>query len=476
MKNLSEKSDFDRLWENAFSEAEMAPSDHVWDRIDASLSKEETGKYRKRVFIYKLLTAASIAFAFGIGGLSLNYYFQNDNLAPLTLNNTTPSVLPPEEQADITANSESPRPNSNEIKKDDVFENPIQTSKNSGQSGDMVSTSLATLVQESQAGDNAQTTIKTGIIAARQINSVRALNPLGIESSDSDMDILAMAPEHIYMIPIMPRGSSKKNRETDDMNFIAGLDFSTGLFDPNFGQTSSAVFSNSNGFTAMANAGKFNDQLASFNTVNKDFLAVRESGKKTSPEVSFSYGANVGFKVSRRILLQTGIAYRKSNSTTSSNAYIEEVSSGKRIPVIASYNYNLMGLSVVNSMNETSLTNQFEFASVPLRAGYLILDRKLNLTVLAGVSSEFFLGNKITGGGNFLESISETKGESSPYKDVYFNGSIGTMLGYSIFGNYNITIEPGYRFAINSFTKDNFYLNSYPSSFMLAFGVTYNFK
>jgi hypothetical protein len=226
----------------------------------------------------------------------------------------------------------------------------------------------------------------------------------------------------------------------------------------------------------MASAKNFNDQLSSFNTVNRNFQAVRESGKSTSPEVSFSYGANVGFKLSRRILLQSGISYRKSNSTTTSSAYVEEVSTGKRLPIVASYNYTLEGLSVVNSMDETSLTNQFEFASVPLRAGYMILDRKLNLTLLGGISTEFFLGNKIKGGGDFLESISGSQGESSPYKDIYFNGSVGTMLGYTIFDNYNLTIEPGYRFAINSFTKDDFYLNSYPSSFMLAFGITYNFK
>jgi hypothetical protein len=50
------------------------------------------------------------------------------------------------------------------------------------------------------------------------------------------------------------------------------------------------------------------------------------------------------------------------------------------------------------------------------------------------------------------------------------------MLGYSFAKNYSITLEPSYRMAINSFTKDSFYLDSYPSSFMLSFGVAYNFR
>ncbi|MDZ7606690.1 MAG: hypothetical protein U5K79_14125 [Cyclobacteriaceae bacterium] len=107
MKNLSEKSDFEHLWENAFSEAEMAPSDHIWDKIDASLSKEEAGKYRKRVFMYKLLAAASIAFALGIGALSLNYYSRNETPAGLASKNTSPTELPHDKNANISSDNGS---------------------------------------------------------------------------------------------------------------------------------------------------------------------------------------------------------------------------------------------------------------------------------------------------------------------------------------------------------------------------------
>ncbi len=477
MKNLSEKSDFEHLWENAFSEAEMAPSDRVWDRIDASLSKEEAGKYRKRVFMYKLLAAASVAFALGIGVFSLNDYFRNQTPTGLTSDNSTATDLPHDNSTNLSSENETQANlpiESNESLTNNSERN-VSHRNSAQQKHDLAEKNFAVVGNTQSEVRGIQAMTQDESQNNRQTNTVRGLNPLGIETETS-LNLVAMAPEHIYMIPIMPRGASKNMRDSQDLNFIAGLDFSTGLFDPNFGSTASPAFSSSTGYAALTGAERFNDQFASFNTVNKDFQAVRESGKETSPEISLSYGANFGFKISRRIILQTGIAYRKSNSTTTSNAYIEDVSSGKRIPVVASYNYSLEGLSVVNGMNETSLTNQFEFASVPLRGGYMILDKRFNLTVLAGVTSEFFLGNTITGSGDFLESISNPKGDNSPYKDVYFNGSVGTMFGYTIFGNYNITIEPGYRFALNSFTKDDFYLNSYPSAFNLAFGVTYNFR
>ena len=127
-------------------------------------------------------------------------------------------------------------------------------------------------------------------------------------------------------------------------------------------------------------------------------------------------------------------------------------------------------------MDKTSLNNQYEFASIPVRAGYVILNKKINLTLLAGISSEIFINNSISDDSNFLQSLSSDDASDSPYNNMYFNGTLGTMLGYSFARNYMVTVEPSYRMAINSFTKDSFYLSSYPSSFMLSFGVAYNFR
>ncbi len=476
MKSLNKRSDFEHFWEKTFSEAEMEPSENVWDRIDANLSREEAGKFKKRVFMYKLLTAASIAFALGIGAFSLNYYLRNENTGDIA---STPAQA---ETGTVTSN----QPQEQQViapstKQQLVIDDNAKVASNSQTTAGINNTIISSspfidteAIINNIVSDQGLSSVPN--LMDSRSTAVAELFPRGLQPAVKDAELLAMVPEHIYMIPIMPRGSSKRVSKEDDLNFIAGLDFSTGLFDPGFGQSDGSALNLGGNYAAMAKTENFNDQLASFNTVNKDFQSVRNSGKETSPAVSYSYGANMGFKVARRILLQSGLSYRKSNSTTTATAYIEEVGSGQRMPVVASYNYKLEGLSAVNSMAETSLTNQYEFASIPIRAGYIILEKKINLTLLAGVSSEIFHGNTISGGGNLLSEITEKQGESSPYKDVYFNGSLGTMIGYAFSDKYHVSIEPGYRFAMNSFTKDDFYLNSFPSSFMVSFGVAYNFK
>ena len=130
---------------------------------------------------------------------------------------------------------------------------------------------------------------------------------------------------------------------------------------------------------------------------------MRSAGQETKPELAYSYGANIGFKVTDRFLLQTGFAYRNANTTTTTTGYIENPDDNSRIPIVASYQYQLEGLSSVKRIEEVGLNNRYEFASVPIRAGYILLDKKINITLLAGISSEIFINNSIGDNSDFLQ-------------------------------------------------------------------------
>ena len=478
MKNLDKKTEFDKQWEEAFSDAEMAPPEVVWDRIDAAMSKEEAGYFKRKAFIFKMLAAASIAFALGVGIFSINHYLNQDNnaeTAVLDLN----SIENPNDESntetltsdlgsnDLLSNNvpgQLENAEANTSTKSTIEENYIKNDNVVGENGNIP------LIHEK---DNMLLSeVEPGI--ENKFSTLTSISALGLIQKSPEEELLVL--DHIYLIPIMPKGASKVKRGNDSNILLAGLDFSTGIFDPNF-QLGESVFASS-GFSALSDArvDSYKDQLTSFNTSNKDFAMVRSSGRENEPQIAFSYGAYVGFKVTRRILLQTGFAYRKANATTTTTGYIEEVGTNTKIPIVASHQYQLNGLSSVNRIPQTDLRNQYEFASIPIRAGYVFLDKKINLTLMAGISPEFFLNNKIIDQSDFLETLSSSAGEGSPYKNVYFNGSLGTMLGYTFAKNYLLMVEPSYRFAINSFTKDDFYLQSYPSSFMVSFGIAYNFK
>lgn len=507
MKDLNKKSEFDGQWEEVFKDSEMLPSDRVWDKIDATLSREEVGFFQRKAHLYKMLAAASIAAVLAIGIFSANYYLSNESMTgqtrlddrslkdtELTISSNAPNVekLDTEvreneidratqfsansnsvEAPEQIVDSQSAQFNANSKTKDQQLAVAVENANASHGNKVVFGTlTLDGLEEDKSLHENALIPHSSKVSSTERIapdlNNMEQLQGiLAVAFEDIPMEI-----EHIYKIPFMPKGASKVKNEKESGFFLAGLDISTGVFDPNFQQRGGVATSS----LSLARVESSNDQLASFNTANKDFLSVRSAENSAKPEIAYSYGANIGFKLTDRVIVQTGFGYRKANSTTITNGFIEDINSGVRIPIVASYQYQLEGLSRVNKIQETDLENQYEFASIPVRAGYIVMDKKVNLTLMAGVSSEFFLSNQIVDRSDFFKTLDNSAGDTSPYKSVYFNGSLGTMLGYTIAKNYVLTLEPSYKFAINSFTKDDFYLNSLPSSFMVSFGVVYNFR
>jgi hypothetical protein len=476
MKNTNKMSDTDKQWREVFGEAEMTPSKGVWDKIDSALSKQEAGYFKKRAFIFKLLAAASIIFALGVSLFSINYMLDHDVTQPIAVEDQSSNLESADtEQLAVVIDSEADERSISAEKSESIIQDQnIESTAQNDAKATILQNVIPLINEDNITTENEDIFDKDQLENDRHNFPFEALAAKGVGTGFTDADIYEI--DHIYMIPIMPTGASRMKIRSENTGFLAGLDFSTGVFDPNF-QQGGGVFASASGATfADARVESVNDQLTSFNATNKDFLLVRSAGQETKPEIQYSYGANLGFRVSKRIILQSGIAYRKASTTTTTTGYFEDPVSNTQIPIVASYQYRLDGLSAVKRTAETDLNNQYEFASIPLRAGYVFLDRKINLTLMAGISSELFLNNRIGSNNSDFETLTTTSGDGSPYKRIYFNGSLGTMLGYTFARNYLISVEPSYRFAMNSFTREDFYLNSFPSSFMVSFGVAYNFR
>ena len=68
---MQNRSAFEEEWSNSFEDAEKAPSEAVWDKVELALVNSANGSFKKRLLFFKLLTAASVAFALSIGGIAV---------------------------------------------------------------------------------------------------------------------------------------------------------------------------------------------------------------------------------------------------------------------------------------------------------------------------------------------------------------------------------------------------------------------
>ena len=140
---------------------------------------------------------------------------------------------------------------------------------------------------------------------------------------------------------------------------------------------------------------------AANNTVAFTNSSVPDKQAKASG-VSYSVGVNVGTKLSKRWTIQGGVNY-----LTQSSDYIAT-------NVVADNNFQTLKAESINELDQLpqladayassklaptvpySVNNNVKFFSVPVQAGYLLVNQKFGLQLNAGVSTDLFLENTIS--------------------------------------------------------------------------------
>lgn len=272
-------------------------------------------------------------------------------------------------------------------------------------------------------------------------------------------------PPYIYSIPGVSIMRASKEQEEGISVLWAGLNIGSGLFDPNFQEGSNFQ-------------PKTSPALFSSNAVARESSPQEASYKEsTDPGISYSLGVNFGVRLTDKWVIQSGIAYAQKRASTNSTTSLQNIKNVSKTP---EYLGDLTTASYSNALTNVSqdyqLMNSFEFISVPLKAGYLILDRKIGIMILGGLSADVFLSNTLSESNDKLEDIKVDAGSDSPFRDVVFNGVIGAEFSYEISRNYHLTLEPNYGIALNSLTKSASSFTSNPQTFGIAAGLKFYLK
>lgn len=247
-----------------------------------------------------------------------------------------------------------------------------------------------------------------------------------------------------------------------------------------------------------AGAGTFNSNLSGSNVLANSLnpsgiaAAIGTEGfvnptTNISPSMdeglSTSIGIDFGMQLGRKWTLESGLAYTRMNNSGSASINVLDVFTidsrelGGENP--ASINQDPSSVSpsgaretVVeveeNYDHEVELNNNVQLASIPLKAGYYVVDKKFSLRVNAGVAANYLIN------GNVSDPSKQVLNSDNLnlYNDWSFDGVGGLELGYSIFNNFDFTIEPNYRYAITPISNSS----SNPTRFVLQTGLRYKLK
>ena len=496
-----ERRTFEEAFKDAFNGAETTPSEEVWTNIELELEKEAGEKMRRKLVFFKMLAAASIAFALSVAGIG--YYVYDSSMQHLTGNvladspveNNKPSVQP-DTHTIPQANTQSAVPGDNSLlhgedekanesasrSKDPALDrhNGAATTKqfsndNASNSGVNTNRDLTDPGAEALPSVNAPASIvhadTEGIAersssSERETKTERALPVLytfsptwpSFEIKGED-PVVAMLRKLVEKENAYASADNKEKSSLEREKMWTTVGFAAG------------------GFSSI---NRSIPQPTSTTALSANYSNAADKQSKASG-VAYTLGVSFGTKVAKRWVLQGGVNYLTQSSDYIANNVVadadyqslkaESINSIQSLPLLADAAASNIKPTVAYSVN-----NSLKFFSVPVQAGYLIVNRKFGLQLNAGVSTDLFLQNTISPEGGSLDKTTQGRGEDSPYRGVNFSGLMGTEISYRLGNRYRIALNPGVRYPFSSVYKSSVGIQSTPLTFDVGLRFRYIFK
>lgn len=175
-----------------------------------------------------------------------------------------------------------------------------------------------------------------------------------------------------------------------------------------------------------------------------------QSASRSSVGSAYSVGLSFGKKIADRWIVHTGVNYMNQAISYTSN-YTSYTASNDRTAFVADYADKTSAPLAISQPYKVNSNN--EFVSVPVQAGYLIVDRKFGLQWNAGVATDVFLRNTLKDESGRSDKYSQGSGEGSPYRSFNFAALTSTEFSYKLGGQYRVSLVPGVRYSFQSVLK-----------------------
>ncbi|MDF1549796.1 MAG: outer membrane beta-barrel protein [Bacteroidales bacterium] len=249
-----------------------------------------------------------------------------------------------------------------------------------------------------------------------------------------------------------------------------------------FGTKFSPVYSVADNSGQSANI----EQSSSLKSVRIDDRPDTKSEEKAL--MAFSGGINVNYQFAKRWSLESGLFYSQRKQVaenligSSMNGYNNELQvytpQGVKFlqPEFSDLETSTPDI-IGSSRDETyyalgmNYISNFEYIELPIIVRYKIVDKKLGLDLLSGVTTNFLIGNR----SSIVQDETDLwTGQTEDINPMLYNATLGVGLNYNFYRNFSFNLEPTFKYAIIS--SESSIISRYPYSFAVFAGFTYRFK
>lgn len=191
-------------------------------------------------------------------------------------------------------------------------------------------------------------------------------------------------------------------------------------------------------------------------------------------DVNMSYGVQVSYAINDKLSVRTGINNVDLSYSTSdiiigmgpAAAGLRSVDYGGKVNVVTAINKELLNhpqngyanVTLKSTSPDAKLIQSIRYLEVPFEVKYSLLDTKVGLNLIGGVSTLFLGENEVSVRADNFNSV---LGEANNLSSVSFSTNIGFGVDYKLSKRFKFNIEPMFKYQLNPYTDSSVHYKPY---------------
>ncbi|MAQ75100.1 MAG: hypothetical protein CL613_02055 [Aquimarina sp.] len=487
---MSSKKNIDRLFQEKFKDFEATPNDVVWERIKASQQKK-----KRRVLILPIwYKAAGIAAAIAI--LFTVLYNWSDNDTKIEIVDTTTNN-PEENIPSDNNNTDQNRNVFNESQNTETLDYVLdQNDKNEG-SHNPSNTSNALFKTSNPKIQN--TTIGNTNTSRIDQNDRNSDSDEQKKSNLTNTAIADQTPEEIENKGVNlseNRNQTPTNLTSEENTTIANEettdkanDGKKSIFDV-IKESEDIIAEKPKDKDKRWNVSPMIGPVYYDHEGNGSSVDSRFSDNGKIGELNLSYGVQLAYQLSDKLSVRTGLSKVDLSYSTKDVGFSPSIA-GQNLKNV-DYNENSVAIYIsdlngptsqpstlspdINNevvaakQNEGVLSHEFNYLEVPLELKYALVNKKIGINMIGGISTLFLQGNELSiESGDFTTKV----GRVNNLNEVSFSGNLGLGVDYKLNEQFILNLEPIFKYQFNAIDDNEG--NFRPYYFGVYTGVSFKF-
>lgn len=466
---MHDKKNIDRYFQEQFKDFEAQPEPQVWEAIELSLRKRK--KRRKVLPFWLKISGIAASLLVGLLLVQKTQYASSKPVIKIVNQSkaseketllkkrftTKPELIDKELQQVVTnqqptqTNYEKtirvtgPKINSNQKKNKKDYLVHIQKNNPSVSTNAAIASEGLALAQQQ---DNS--------VVAKEITAVQnAQSKKPIANSEMSNKSQALSNEEVSATKNSLEEILRDKNTTPESNLTKGNKWK-------ITPTVAALYLNTNSSGSaldpqLAQNKKTNDNSASYGIGIHYALTQKMSLRSGINKLALGYNTNnVSYTVGLRSNSVSNINFTNSSSI--------EITNNESRSTLSGFEKNLQ------KNNVGALNQQMNYFEIPFEMSYALIDKKIGIHLIAGVSTLLLNDNEVRLESN---SFNERLGSATNLNSLHFSTNFGFGVRYKLIKSFQLSLEPMLKYQINTFTNNS--SNFKPMVMGVYTGITYEF-